>query len=112
MTFDEIKKLLSDISSQDKIRLLDALRPSFEPRGSVQDTVNLPPGLSPFDFSTLPQLLTRELKRQNITYEEMAMQINVSISTFKRMIANPSAARAGNLHALLKELGMTLWLEK
>lgn len=112
MTFDEIKKLLNDISSQDKIRLLTSLRPSFEIQSSVQDADNLLAGLSPFDFSTLPQLLTRELKRQNITYEEMAMQIDVSISTFKRMIANPSAAKAGNLHALLKELGMTLWLEK
>lgn len=70
------------------------------------------PALSAFDFSSLPQLLTQELKRQGITYEEMAMQIGVSSSTFKRMIANPSAARAGNLHALLKELGMMLWLEK
>ncbi|MGC6388039.1 hypothetical protein ACMV8I_10275 [Ewingella sp. S1.OA.A_B6] len=65
-----------------------------------------------FDFSTLPQILTRQLKLQNITYEEMALQIGVSVSTFKRMIANPSAAKAVNLHTLLNELGIKIWLEK
>jgi len=62
-------------------------------------------------FSQLPQLLTQELKRQNITYEEMALQIGVSLSTFKRMIANPAMAKAINLHSLLNELGIKIWLE-
>lgn len=65
-----------------------------------------------FDFTSLPELLTTELKRQNITYEEMAFQIGVSISTFKRMIANPSTAKAINLHELLTELGIKVWLGK
>ncbi|KEY43828.1 hypothetical protein FB99_22800 [Pantoea agglomerans] len=68
--------------------------------------------LSALTFTTLPQLLANELKRQNITYEEMAIQIGVSLSTFKRLIARPSSAKAINLHALLKELGIKVWLEK
>jgi len=42
----------------------------------------------------------------------MAIQIGVSLSTFKRLIAKPSSAKAINLHALLKELGIKVWLEK
>lgn len=67
---------------------------------------------TPFDFQQLPQQLTAALKQQNMTYADMALQISVSLSTFKRLIANPAAARAENLHALLHELGMTVWLEK
>ncbi|WP_128599111.1 XRE family transcriptional regulator [Pantoea rodasii] len=70
------------------------------------------PVMSMLAFSALPHILASKLKQQNITYEEMAMQIGVSISTFKRMMARPSAAKAINLHALLKELGMKVWLER
>ena len=64
------------------------------------------------DFATLPQLIAQKLKCQNITYEEMAIQTGVSLSTFKRMIANPANARAANLHSLLSELGIIVWLEQ
>ncbi|WP_238158678.1 XRE family transcriptional regulator [Trabulsiella odontotermitis] len=70
------------------------------------------PRLSVLELTSLPQILISELKRQSITYEEMAIQIGVSLSTFKRLVAKPSSAKAINLHALLKELGITVWLEK
>ncbi|WP_380179416.1 hypothetical protein [Kalamiella sp. sgz302252] len=67
---------------------------------------------SMFDFPLLSRLIVRELKRQHVTYEEMALQINVSLSTFKRMISDPGGARAANLHSLLHELGIRIWLER
>lgn len=66
----------------------------------------------PLAFSELPQLIVCELKRQTITYEEMAIQIGISLSTFKRIIADPANAKANNLHALLTELGIKVWLDK
>lgn len=102
MNLDEIKSLLKNLSPSDKQKLLEEWPPENAEK----------PVMSAFEFSLLPQILTTELKRQNITYEEMAFQIGVSISTFKRMIANPSAAKATNLHELIKELGIKVWLEK
>jgi len=63
------------------------------------------------DFAALPELIVGELKRQNVTYEEMAIQIGVSLSTFKRMLSDPAGTRAANLHNLLSELGVKIWLE-
>lgn len=68
--------------------------------------------LSDLNTLELKKIITAELKLQCVTYEEMAMQIGVSIATFKRMIANPLMAKSVNLHTLLKELGFKLCLEK
>lgn len=66
--------------------------------------------LSVLEFAELPRRITLELKKQGITYEEMAMQIGVSLSTFKRMVGDPANAKAINLYRVLKELGIPLWL--
>lgn len=114
MNLDKIKSLLENLSESDKQKVVEEWALSTQPLGGAGNALEPynTPILSSLEFSLLPQLLTSELKRQNITYEEMAFQIGVSISTFKRLIANPYSAKAINLHALLKELGIKVWLEK
>lgn len=111
MNLDEIKSSLINLSESDRRKVLAGFALSREAitEADEPDTRSV---LSALTFPTLPQLLANELKRQNITYEEMAIQISVSLSTFKRLIAKPSSAKAINLHALLKELGIKVWLEK
>lgn len=111
MNLDEIKSSLINLSESDRRKVLAGFALSREAitEADEPDTRSV---LSALTFPTLPQLLANELKRQNITYEEMAIQIDVSLSTFKRLIAKPSSAKAINLHALLKELGIKVWLEK
>ncbi|MGF9658717.1 transcriptional regulator [Pantoea vagans] len=111
MNLDEIKSSLINLSESDRRKVLAGFALSREAitEADEPDTRSV---LSALTFPTLPQLLANELKRQNITYEEMAIQIGVSLSTFKRLIVKPSSAKAINLHALLKELGIKVWLEK
>jgi len=114
MNRNEIKSSLISLSESDRQEILAEIAFSTE---SKEVTIKAyPPGtrseLSDLTFQTLPHLLISELKRQNITYEEMAIQIGVSLSTFKRLIAKPSSAKAINLYTLLKELGVKVWLEK
>lgn len=59
----------------------------------------------------LSLLLKRKMKRAGISYEEMAMQIDVSLATFKRMIKNPHRASYSRLQTLLRELGGDLCIE-
>ncbi|WP_336767784.1 helix-turn-helix transcriptional regulator [Pantoea endophytica] len=110
MNLDDIKSELNKLSESDRQCVLEEWALNIQ--SSTQCAPNDIRALNALEFSLLPQIMTRELKQQNITYEEMALQIGVSISTFKRMIAKPSSAKAINLHALLKELGIKVWLEK
>lgn len=114
MNLNEIKSSLTSLSESERREVLAGL--TFISKAAAEakkaDEPDSRSALSALTFPTLPQLLISELKRQNITYEEMAIQIGVSLSTFKRLIARPSSAKAINLHALLKELGMKVWLEK
>jgi response regulator of citrate/malate metabolism len=110
MNLDDIKSQLDKLSESDRQTVMEEW--ALSTQSLNEDAPYDIRALNALEFSLLPQLLTRELKQQNITYEEMAMQIGVSISTFKRMIAKPSSAKAINLHALLKELGIKVWLEK
>lgn len=115
MTLNEIEDAFSALSAKDQKKLFEHFSGSLPDPISTDNnfkSMGCPAKLSAFEFSDLPQLLTFQLKRQNITYEEMAMQIGVSLSTFKRMIAYPAMAKAINLHSLLKELGIKTWLER
>ncbi|MGC0821636.1 XRE family transcriptional regulator [Pantoea agglomerans] len=114
MNLDEIKSSLLSLSESERQKVLAGFALSREATTEAinADKPDTRSELSALTFPTLPQLLANELKRQNITYEEMAIQIGVSLSTFKRLIAKPSSAKAINLHALLKELGIKVWLEK
>ncbi|MGB9098479.1 XRE family transcriptional regulator [Erwinia sp.] len=114
MNLDEIRTLIKNLSESEKQQLFSGLSSDIHPLNTPESvrSAQKMPQLSLLEFSLLPRLLTSELKRQNITYEEMAIQTGVSISTFKRLVAKPSAAKAINLHALLKELGIKVWLEK
>lgn len=114
MNLNEIKSLLKNLPESDKQQIIEewALSSQSAIRDRNTSKVYGMPHLSPLEFPLLPQILTSELKRQNVTYEEMAIQIGVSTSTFKRLIHNPYSAKAINLHSLLKELGIKVWLEK
>lgn len=114
MNLDEVKSLFEHLPESDKQKVLEEWALSAQPlvgAGNAPEPCDMPI-LNSLEFSLLPQILASELKRQSITYEEMAVQIGVSISTFKRLIAKPSSAKAINLYALLKELGIKVWLEK
>lgn len=115
MSLGEMINRIKNLSNEEQETLLDALKcnsamkdDKITPFKYENDVFNLAL-LEQAEFS---KLITRELKQQNITYEEMAMQIGVSIATFKRMVANPSIAKAFNLHALLKELGFKVCLAR
>ncbi|ATM86406.1 XRE family transcriptional regulator [Yersinia massiliensis] len=114
MNLDEIKSLLENLPESEKQIAIEEWALSTQPLVKARYAIEPDDRstLSSLEFSRLPQLLVSELKRQRITYEEMAIQIGVSISTFKRLIAEPSSAKAINLHTLLKELGIKVWLEK
>lgn len=114
MNLNEIKSSLISLSESERREVLAELTLSTETaKGALKaNEPDTRSALNALTFQTLPQLLVSELKRQNITYEEMAIQIGVSLSTFKRLIAKPSSAKAINLHALLKEMGIKVWLEK
>lgn len=114
MNLGEIKALLASLTESERKKVIAEYMLSIQPLTGVahQCASDTTQALNPLTFGILPQLLADELKRQNITYEEMAIQIGVSLSTFKRLIAKPSSAKAINLHALLKELGIKVWLEK
>lgn len=97
MTLRSVEAFLAQLTESEKKRFIDRLNTSQR---------------FPFEPSELKALIVREMKQQNITYEEMALQIGTSLSTFKRMIADPAGAKTNNLHALLKELGIKIWLGK
>lgn len=59
----------------------------------------------------LSTFLKKKLKSSGITYEEMAVQIDVSLATFKRIIKNPHKANFITLQTLLRELGGNLCIE-
>ncbi|MEG3133072.1 helix-turn-helix transcriptional regulator [Rouxiella sp. T17] len=109
MTSDNIKDWVSNLSQVEKNLLMAQLKTTSS---SGEGLLSSPSPRHPLELAALGKILARELKRQGLTYEEMALQIGVSVSTFKRIIANPAMARAGNLHALLAELGIQVWLER
>lgn len=64
------------------------------------------------DFDALSVQISLAIKRQRLIYYDLALQIGVSVSTIKRMVAAPQHARAGHLAALLRELGINVWIEQ
>ncbi|CAM3741434.1 helix-turn-helix transcriptional regulator [Rahnella victoriana] len=97
MTLQSVETFLAQLSESERKMFIDRL-----------DTFRR----FPFDLSELKPLIMREMKQQNITYEEMALQIGTSLSTLKRMIADPAGSKTNNLHTLLNELGINVWLDK
>ncbi|MGK3141654.1 XRE family transcriptional regulator [Pantoea sp. C2G6] len=110
MNLYDIDSLLENLPESEKKKVI--AKWALENQSSDAAMTEKSQVMTPEVFALLPQRLVSELKRQNITYEEMAIQIGVSLSTFKRMIAKPSSAKAVNLHALLRELGIKVWIEK
>jgi len=97
MTPSSVATFLSQLSENERRLFIERL-------SAVQRLPIEPSGLTP--------LIIQKMKQQNITYQEMALQIGVSLSTFKRIVADPAGSKTINLNALLKELGINVWLEK
>lgn len=108
MNLDEIVSSVRNLSDEDKLSLSHVLSGSFPSPIHQNEYVYL----TSLQKKDLRQLIIQELKKQGVTYEEMAMQIGVSIATFKRIMAEPLMAKAINLHTLLNELGLKVCLEK
>ncbi|WP_369308829.1 XRE family transcriptional regulator [Providencia rettgeri] len=108
MNLDEIVSAVKNLSDEEKSSLSYVLTDSFPLPIQQNEYVYL----ASLQKKELRQLIIQELKKQGITYEEMAMQIGVSIATFKRIISDPLMAKAINLHRLLNELGLKICLEK
>ncbi len=110
MSLNEILKIVDGLTNEEKKSLLSKLNNNryFNTIHNPEKSLNL----FTLEEYEIKQIITLELKKQSITYEEMAMQIDVSIATFKRIITNPLMAKTINLHSLLKELGFKLCLEK
>lgn len=116
MSLNEILKTIDDLSAEEKTRLFLELnsKQKLNNHRYFNEIYNPEKSLNLFTLEEheIKKIITLELKKQGITYEEMAMQIDVSIATFKRIVAKPLMAKTINLHSLLKELGFKLCLEK
>lgn len=110
MNLDEFFKIVNELTNEEKKNLLSELNNNryFNTIHNPEKSLNL----FTLEEHEIKKIITLELKKQGITYEEMAMQIDVSIATFKRIVAKPLMAKTINLHSLLKELGFKLCLEK
>ena len=67
-------------------------------------------------FSTLSEEelsieLKKRMKELQINYEDMSLQIGVSLSTFKRMINRPYQAKYSQVVDLVRELGGAICIE-
>ena len=108
MNLETMMHSVRNLSDEDKLALLIALKCHDIPLITENERIYL----ASIRKEDLRKLITQELKKQKITYEEMAMQIGVSIATFKRIIAEPFMTKVINLHTLLNELGLKVCLEK
>lgn len=63
------------------------------------------------DFQQLSTLMKKRRKGLGLTLEDLELQTDLSISTLKRLISDPSAARFSNVIIVLKELGIKSWAE-
>lgn len=59
----------------------------------------------------LGEFIKAQMKTSKITYEEMAVQIGVSLATFKRIVKTPYNASYGTMKKLLSELGGEICIE-
>lgn len=63
------------------------------------------------DFQQLSTLMKKRRKELGLTLEDLELQTDLSISTLKRLMLDPSAARFSNIIIVLKELGIKSWAE-
>ncbi|MFT4924026.1 MAG: hypothetical protein ACI8WB_000104 [Phenylobacterium sp.] len=64
------------------------------------------------DYENLALLMKHKRKQLKVTLEDLQLQTDISLSTLKRLFANPAEARFSNVIAVLKELGMLSWVER
>ena len=63
------------------------------------------------DFQQLSTLMKQKRKALGLKLEDLELQTDLSISTIKRLMSDPSAARFSNVIIVLKELGIKSWAE-
>lgn len=64
------------------------------------------------NFELLSKMMKLKRKETGISYEDLAIQTNLSTSTLKRLFTDPSGARFSNVVLVLDELGIKSWAEK
>ncbi len=53
-----------------------------------------------------------QARKKNISLEDLELQTDISRSTIKRMLKDPSKTSLENFLAVANELGMKIWIEK
>ena len=53
-----------------------------------------------------------QARKKPISLEDLELQTEISRSTIKRMLKNPSKTSLENFLAIANELGMKIWIEK
>jgi hypothetical protein len=63
------------------------------------------------DFKELKSLMVTKRKKLKITLEDLELQTDISLSTLKRLMSDPSGAKFSNVMLVLNELGIESWAE-
>ncbi|MEZ8105689.1 helix-turn-helix transcriptional regulator [Vibrio genomosp. F6] len=78
---------------------------------NVENSINHPISTySIYDKNTLVEEMRKRKKR--ISLEDLELQTDISSSTIKRMMKDPSKTSLENFLAVASELGMKIWIEK
>mgnify|MGYP003385230891 CR=1 FL=1 len=63
------------------------------------------------DFNALKSLMVYKRKILKVTLEDLELQTDISLSTLKRLMSDPAAAKFSNVIVVLNELGIESWAE-
>ncbi|MFC0059868.1 helix-turn-helix domain-containing protein [Vibrio inusitatus] len=78
---------------------------------SVEDSIDRPISTYPiYDKNSL--VADMQQRKKAISLEELELQTDISSSTIKRMLKDPSKTSLDNFLAVANELGMKIWIEK
>lgn len=78
---------------------------------NIEDSASRPISTYPiYDKKSLVADMRQRKKR--VSLEELELQTDISSSTIKRMLKDPSKTSLDNFLAIANELGMKIWIEK
>lgn len=78
---------------------------------NVEDSINRPISTYPiYDQNSL--VADMQNRKKAISLEELELQTDISSSTIKRMLKDPSKTSLSNFLTVANELGMKIWIEK
>ncbi|MFA0415648.1 helix-turn-helix domain-containing protein [Vibrio renipiscarius] len=78
---------------------------------NIEDSVDRPISTYPiYDKDSL--VADMRQRKKAISLEELELQTDISSSTIKRMLKDPSKTSLDNFLTVANELGMRIWIEK